>query len=319
MLWSVLLIGYALLLHLGLYLVPVSWQPEHPGVFSAWIYARIGHAGALPNLLALLLLVLQGTLVNMLALRHRIPETINLFPGLFYVLFASLLPEFLHLSPVLLANTFFLFALTDLFSVYNRQRISGYVFNLGLWIALASLFYPPFLFLILWAFIGLGILRAYDIRERFMVLTGVLTPYLLTALYWYTQGAYTAFVDLQFGQNFAFFQLGAVRWSWTLAMELALVGVLLLVILFQYGAFLSKRVIQEQKQINILYWGLFVAGVSVLFQRGLDLAHLLMLTLPMSYLLAIQFGRLRRNWAEFYHLILVLCALFLQLKPLFNL
>ncbi len=310
---------YALLLHAGVFFVAEETTPGPTGVLSDWLFGQVGRQGTLPDLLAILLLLVQGTMMNAMNLRHRIGESLNLFPGVFYILVASLLPEFLHLSPLLLANTFFLIAMADLFSVYNQPRSAGYIFNIGLWIGLASLFHFSYIILILWAFIGLNILRAYDIRERMMVLAGALVPYTLTALVFYLNDAFPAFLDGQIYRNIAFLDFRERPFSWTLLSELILFAVPFLLVLFSYGTFMSKRVIQEQKRINILYWALFFGGLTITFQAGLGLEQLLILAPPLGFLLSITFVRLKPNWAEFYHFVLLLVALFLQFKSLMNL
>ena len=319
LLWSVLLLPYAFLLHAGIFAVSGSQPPAHAGVFSQWLYGIIGYQGTLPDILAILLLVMQGIMMNAMNMRHRLGETVNLFPGLFYILVASLLPEFLHLSPLLLANTFYLIAFADLFSVYNQPRSAGYLFNIGLWIGLASLFHFSYIILVFWSFFGLNILRAYDIRERLMVLAGVLVPYLLTGLGYYLNDAFPVFLESQIYQNIGFFDFREMPFSWTLTSELLLFAVPFLIVLFSYGSFLSKRVIQEQKKINILYWGLFFGGLTVCIQAGMGPEQMLILAPSMGFLLSITFVRLKPNWAEFYHFVLLIAALFLQFKPLLNL
>lgn len=316
LLFGIFLILYAALLHASVFFVADDWVPGASGLWSEWIFSSFGHKGLQPDIAAIVLLGLQGMGLNALNMTHRLNEPVNLFPGLFYVLFASLFPEFLHLSPVLLANTFYILALYDLMSIYNRTRSAGYIFNAGLWIALAGFFYFSFLLFILLAFIALNILRAFDIRERLMVLCGLLTPYLLAGAYFYWFGQWDFFVEHQFVRNFTFFHLPEGPLSGIAISKLALFGFLLATALYNRGEYLLKQNIQVQKKINLLYWGLLFGGLSLFIQHNLQLDHLLILSVPLGILLSFNFTKLPKNWAELFHALLLIAALFYQFSPL---
>ena len=66
---------------------------------------------------------------NIIIAKFRMASSVSLFPGLFYVLLVSMLPEFLTLSPALLANTFFIIAIWELFETYRKNEVSGNIVN----------------------------------------------------------------------------------------------------------------------------------------------------------------------------------------------
>lgn len=314
LLFSFLLLFYAGLLHLSAYWQGAPIEPAAYGVFSALLYQWIGYQGWIPQTLTVVLLFIHGTALNGLNLRHRFIEEVNLFPGLLYVLIACLLPEFLYLSPLHLANTFYLLALVDLLAIYNRQHSAGHIFNAGLWIGLGSLFYfSAFIFIFL-AFVALRILRSFDLRERLMVLLGVLTPYLLTGLYFFWFDRFDYFIGQQFGQPLSYLDFQPAPPALLTYFKLGLFAVLLSIVLFSHNRYLTKKIIQVQKKVNILFWGLLCAGLTLLFQPALQLDHLLLLGLPMGLLLAVNFTALRPTLASLIHLLLVLIALVLQYR-----
>ncbi len=132
--------------------------------------------GLLPTLLTIVLLSLQAVLINVLVSNHRLASEVSLFPGLFYILIASSLPDFLCFSPIHLANTFLIIALGILMATYKQSSCADLIFNVGLWLGVASLFYPPFLLFLFVGMAGLNVLRAYKIRERLMILAGMADP-----------------------------------------------------------------------------------------------------------------------------------------------
>lgn len=314
LLWSVLLLLYAGVLHSSVFLLEDQWEPGAYGVFSAWIYSTIGYKGLIPDLLTIFLLFVQGALLNGLNLNHRFAEEVSLFPGLLFVLVASLLPEFLHLSPLHLANIFYIIALFELLSIYNSKHSEGNIFNAGLWIGIGSLFYFSHLILLLLAFASLAVLRAFDLRERFMLLSGLAVPYLLSGLYFFWVDQWDYFLLQQFGVNYDLLDFPLRGYSNFTYLKLGLFALLLLIVLFNRSRYVLRRIMQEQKKINILFWGLLLAPLTLLFQANIHLDHLLLLSIPLGLLLSINFINMRPNWAELFHFLLFLTALLLQYR-----
>lgn len=314
LLLSLLLLFYAGLLHLSAFWNGAPWQAAQYGVLSELVYDWAGKSGWIPQVITVILLFIHGTMLSALNFTHRLIDEINLFPGLFYVLIACLLPEFLYLSPLHLANTFYLLALIDLMAIYNQPRSAGFIFNAGMWIGIGSLFYFSWFIFILLAFIALNILRAFDIRERLMVLAGVLVPYILTALYFFWIDQLDYFLHQQFHLPDTWFDFRPAHPLPVTYFKLGLFVVFLVVVLFSHNQYLTKKTIQQQKKINLLFWGLLCGGLTLVFQPAIQLDHLLILAPPLGLLLAINFTRLKRNWSELLHLLLLLSAFALQFQ-----
>jgi hypothetical protein len=147
-----------------------------------------------------------------------------------------------------------------------------------------------------------------------MVLTGVLVPYILRTLYffWFDQLDY--FLNQQFSLPDAWFDFRPAPALSAPYFKLGLFAVLLLVVLFSHNQYLTKKTIQQQKKINLLFWGLLCGGLTLSFQPAIQLDHLLILAPPLGLLLAINFTRLNRNWSELLHLLLLLSAFALQFR-----
>ncbi|HRF38701.1 MAG TPA: hypothetical protein PK198_07925, partial [Saprospiraceae bacterium] len=47
LLYSILLLMYAALLHLSVFVLREAWTPVAPGVFSAWVYQLLGGASGM--------------------------------------------------------------------------------------------------------------------------------------------------------------------------------------------------------------------------------------------------------------------------------
>lgn len=314
---NLLLLFYAAALHLSAFILPEAiWEIPARGVLSTLVYQWLPPFSMWADITAILLVFVQAVILNVFFADNRITKEYTLFPGLFYILLSSFFPEFLYLSPLLMANTFYLLAYKELFATYRKPKAAKPIFNAGLWLGLASLFYFPFTFFLIWGFISLNVTRAFRIRERYMLLTGMLVPYILAGSAYFYWESLDAFIQLQFISNFSWLDLKETDGS-LFYIKLFALGLLVLVILLSYGSYSSRTTIDVQKKISLLYWGLLFGGLSLLFQSNITLADSAILTIPLGILLSINFTRLSNRWAESWHLLLITALLIFHYHSFF--
>ncbi len=309
--FSVLLIFYVAALHVAVFVTSYDWAPIGFGYFSGLVYAQIGYQGLVPQVVTIVLLFLQAIAINAIVANHRLDDTVTLFPGLFYILIASALPRFLLLSPLHMANTFYLIALSELFKVYKKPSAATNIFNVGFWISIASLFYFSYSIFILLAFVGLGILRAFSLQERLMVIIGALVPYILTSVYVFWNDQWAEFVQQHFIYSIALFDFRNEP-NLVSVLKIIFVDIFLVVAIFSYSLYMFKKNIQVQKKISVLYWGLLLAACTLFFQAGIQLDHLLVLAVPLGMMISINFTSMSSRWAEVLHLLILVVILIFQ-------
>ena len=100
-----------------------------------------------------------------------------------YILITSFLPSFNLLSSNLTASVFLLVSFKLVFRSYNVKLNKNNIFNGGLLIGIASLFFLPALGFALWAFIALAMLRPFRFTEWVVLLLSIATPYYFYAAY----------------------------------------------------------------------------------------------------------------------------------------
>ena len=316
LLFSVFLLFYAALLHIGAAfdLAPPPSLPN--GALSHALWPLLLQQPWLPPIAAVLLLFMQAWLINIYVHRHRLAPEINLFPGVFLVLAGSAVPEFLNLTPYHFANVFLIIALFNLTATYKTPSAADMIFNTGFWIGLAALFQADYLWMLLPAIAGLGILRARRIREQLMLFIGALTPFLFAsfAFYWFNQ--WPNFIELQFLKAYSL----PYQTAWPNELEdiagLTLLAGILLVVLLRYGRYSFKMVIDVQKKIDLLFWILLAGGLATFTCPLLSQVHWLIALVPVGLLLGLLFTYMPRRSADAVHLVLLVIILFLQLWPL---
>lgn len=190
------------------------------------------------------------------------------------------------------------------------------IFDVGLWIGVACLFHFSFILFILWGIIGLGILRGLRARELLMILIGITVPFFLFAVYLFWIDRLSMFLP-HFTDNFGF--LNFVKNSnQTGYVKIAVMLLLVLITLFSSGQFFIRRNISAQKYISIIYWMLLMGGLTILIQKGVDVNHLLILSVPLSILLSMLFQRIGPATAEVLHMLLLVVAMVFQYQYLLN-
>jgi hypothetical protein len=279
------------------------------------IYAAIGSQQLISHVAAMLLLLVQGFLVNLLVLENRLSNESNQFPGLFFVLAACMIPDFLYLSPVLIGNLFFLMALVQMLSTYKKQTCADTIFNAGFLTGIASLCYFPYVFLTLVLLASLSILRTLNLREILMIFTGLLLPYFLIGIYFFWFDRLDYFLNVQFGRNLGFFNYSNHLDDWSDYLKIAVFAIFIVFVLVNNGTYLYKKNMQAQKKIAIFYWVLIAAGLSVPFQVNATFEHLLMLAPALGVLVSFTFTQMKPQWAESIHFLLLLVVLSLQFAP----
>jgi len=312
---SVLLIFYAALLHISGFFIAHDWDPVQGGFLAEMLFRYTGQTTVLAKVLVIVLLFMQAFLINFLEINQRLGRELTQYPGLFFIIISSLSPEFLHLSPLHIANFFYLLALIELIGLNKKESASGKIFNAGFWLGIASLFYFSYLILLLVFFIGLGKLRALKIRELLMVLTGMLVPFFLMGTLMYWKGQLSEFLAF-FGRQ----TIGGpdkVLFSGIEGRILLIVFALFLFLsFFSYNQFIYKAVMAVRKRVEILFWALIIPFLSFFIFGDLKAEHLLIFALPLGYLTGLKFQLMKKNIGGFLHFLILLGIIFWQLKPL---
>jgi hypothetical protein len=309
---SILLVFYVVLLRSSAFVLGEFPIPEGKGILTQWIYEWVGHNSTTAIIVAMVLLVLQSFYINVLASEHRLASEVSLFPGLFYVLIGSFLPEFNYLSPTLIGNTFFIIAYGELLATYKRLAVADRIFNVGFWIGVGTLCYPSYLVLMIFGFAGLNILRGLKIKERLMIILGFITPFILLGTYYFWMNTFPDFIAyLTDGFQVLSFSSTPLPLAYR---SLGIFAIFLLVVNFSYRSYLFKRTMEVQRKINILFWGLLACSATLLFQSEIDISHLAILAFPLGMMLSINFINMPSRMAEVIHLLLLAIALGLQFQ-----
>ncbi len=307
---NILLLFYLALVRASTFIHPMNIVPKSHGVLSQWLYSEMAPTSFEGQIAAFILIFIQAVFINIIMSEYRIATEITLLPGLFYCLITGMMPEFMGLSPILLANTFMILAIFYLLDSYKNNGASSRIFDAGLWIGVACLFHFPFILFALWGIVGLGILRGLRLKEILMFLVGIVIPFFLFGVYlFWTDNLPLIFKH--FTENFGV--LSFVKQNDpNIYIKVGLILLLIMLTLLSSGQLFVRRNIAIQKYVSIIYWMMFIAGLTILIQKGIDLNHLLIIAVPLSMLLTMMFQRIGSATAEVLHILLLVIAMLFQ-------
>ena len=281
------------------------------GILSYEISERLSSSLWLEPVLALLLVFLQGVIVNFLVFKYRMTGEQSLYPGLFYILLVSSLPSFLGLNASLLANTFIIWSLFEFFESYRKPSAATNIFNIGMFLAIASLFYFSISVFLLWGILCVNILRSGSIKEALMLLVGFFVPYFLVGTVYLLTDSYNIFWNEHFGKNIAFFNFTGAN-NWFTVASYGFFLLLVVIVILGQGFYSSKRNMQTQKYQTVLYWAMIFAAISIFFQAKVGLDSLVLLAPSIGIFLGYNFLHFKTQIGEAIHLLWLLTILVIQ-------
>jgi hypothetical protein len=285
----------------------------------AFLISLIGDFVLIGVIIAFLLVIIGAFLLNYILIKNELVPKNTLIPAVIYIVLLSHSQSLLHLNPALISSLFVIIILNNLFQVYTEEEAYIKIFNSGFLAALASFFYFPVIYYILFIWFTFIVFRLYKWRDWLIPFTGLITPYifLITYFYWcdellFTLDAYSSyFLTISFYPLYNEFTL----------FEWMITGIILLFFLWSFLWLLGviqEKTISIRKRYWIIFWLLVISLLTYLGSGILAKSHLTLIALPVSVYIAYGFSIIRRKfWFELLFGILLLLIIFNNLKDIF--
>ncbi len=192
-----------------------------------------------------------------------------------------------------------------LLRVYRNEKNFGDIFDIGFLVSITALLYQPLLFLGLFAFISLALLRPFVVRDWMIGLLGMLIPYILCGTWFFWENQFPLFVTHNINSlRFSLFLPKVPLIELYVKGGLLLALVLISALLLQYRY--TNRLVLVRKFVSMQLVLLMVVWSTVLFNKSWLVSNYYILALPASFLVAYYFTMLKKNWmAETIHVLLL--------------
>lgn len=283
----ILLLPFTVVMRLYSLIYPTSYQPlEHTGYFSEWFFNHFIDYPIFQAIIAIVLIYFQAVLINISTNNNKIFYNQNGIPGYLYILFTSMFVGQQTLSPAIIAMTFVLFASLSVFNVYKKNEATKPIFNAAIYLTIATVIYPPCLFLLLAHFIEIFVLRSMSIKEilQFAFGIGVLYWIIGSALFYFGHLSSDMFFNLDFFGSSSLLIPKSINESWPLALIIISV---VTVLSSQYG-YMKKKGIESRKKIDFYFWVMLFSFFTLFFYASIDFSILVFLALPLAILISMN-------------------------------
>lgn len=305
--------------------LPVFFNPTQPAALIEMplyeLVMRITmHSVLITNCIAIVLVIIEAFIFNNILERYELLGRSSYMPAFIYTLFFScnVLLGFLH--PLIISMLFFLLSLNLLLSTYRKGSGLSQIFMAGLLLAIASLFFRPFITLIPFLFAAITILRPFMWREWAVAFLGFLLPYIYTLLYYYWTNNIFYFIEKisvypVFSGNL---EISIIQRNYLIALTIAMVG--FLVLLGSKGMSSASNTVQFRSVMAVLRWLFLFGYISMFLSVKFDHTAALIAFIPLIFLISSYFLTARRIWiAEILIVTLIVGVVLLNLGVLNNL
>jgi hypothetical protein len=245
--------------------------------------------------IALILVVAEAFLLNYIVNDNEILTRPSFLPALLYIIFMSSNKAMLILHPLIFGNFFLLLAIHRLLNSYRKDKAFSQFFDAGFLIAIASLFYFPYIVFFPVMAAALVILRPFNWREWIISVCGILTPYLLVGTVYFVINR----LDYLLYDRMLFYFSRQLHLE-TLSSSFYFTNSLQLGILILAGARLftglNSGSQKTKKGIVLLIWFLVAGVISIAITQEVSTSCFAALAIPVSVFYAHYFMNLKRNW-----------------------
>lgn len=303
------------LLVMWVFVLPKPEIGNTENAFPLFLYAfqTLREQRTLAVVVSLLLIVLQAFLLTAVINRQGVLRDASHLPALLYVVLMSCFPEQLSFNPLLFANFFIIIFLNSIFNFFRSDSAVFEVFDAGLFIGVASLFYWPclFLFPLIWA--GLYVLRPFDWHEWAASFTGVFLPFIFFGgiLYWFDMLSFNSMKAIL--EPFYNVQFSTAYNGTYIILFVILAGILIASLIRFFQDLNTFARIRTRKFLAIIVWFFIFAGLSYLVSVKRTMISLSFLAIPLSVIMSNYFLSLKNKLlAELVFLLLLAAVIYNQ-------
>jgi len=258
--------------------------------------------------ISLVLIVTQALFLTNVINRQSVLKEVTHLPALIYVVLMSCFPEQLSFNPLLFANFFIIIFLNSLFNFYRAESAMFHVFDAGLFIGIAALFYWPslFLFPLIWA--ALILLRPFDWRDWVASLLGVMLPLLVfaTVLFWFDKlkiESMKAMIEPFYKVQFS------TVYNNTYIILFIILALIIIASLIKFSQDLSTFAkLRTRKFLMLFVWFFLFAALSYFVSVKRTMISLSFLAIPLSVIFSNYFLSLKNQLVTELMFIVLLAA-----------
>lgn len=265
---------------------------------AGWLYKFIeflfGQSTTARHILALLILFFQGAFFAILLINNKAQNESTYLPALIFAILCLYSFDMLIVTPELLASTFLLFALNNIFKeVEFRIQRDSTVLNLGVYLGLASLFVLSYAVFLPGTLLLLIMFARISFRKALLLIFGFLLPHVIIITAYVINGnGYRLWSNFYSGTQW----IESNQMPLLSMVYLAAIPILYLVlglIMLNREARLTKY---QSQLLQIMFFWLLIAVVEIGVSGNIAPHQVITLAPPLTYFTSHLLLLIRRKW-----------------------
>ncbi|TSA25466.1 MAG: hypothetical protein D4R67_10035 [Bacteroidetes bacterium] len=251
---------------------PLMPPPDGPVPLYEILYSWVSGFPYLAMAIGFLLVVFLAVWLNYIVSNHNLVPHNTSLAALLFLLFVSLFPSWMTLTPVNITLLFFLFIVRALLESYNQGEPIELVYIAGFFVGLSSFFYLPSLLLYGFLLTCFLVYRSLHWREWISSLLGLATPFLYLVVVYFLTDRFSRLIAM-YGAFFRQITLITPDLSWNNWTLYGLMGLLALVGLWNTFLHLGEKTVELRKKNLLLIWLLIWVALMIPYTHTLHLYH----------------------------------------------
>ncbi len=269
------------------------------------------------KLVAFILFFLSALVLNATGTKTGLTLKNSYLAAFIFILAASSAPFLTHATPFLLANLLFILFLKSVFKLQKTNEPVLAAFDAGLMLGIATLFFPPLLFLFVFIWFALIVYRISKWRPYVAALTGSLFPYFFLIVISFLLNNPTNLHN-DFMSDISLHPGKMMFSSVNTAILVGLISIAVLFSALQMYSSMGNKNIRTRQHILVSLWLLFFVSLFLFFFNKYP-ETIVILTGPASLMLAAYLSQLHNyKWGNRIVGLFIVMIFVNQLYPLFN-
>lgn len=257
--------------------------------------------------ISFVLIFVNAYTINFLFNKNEFYDRNMYAPSLLYVVLMSYYHSFYTMDGLLIAHTFLILCILQLFSLKPNEDGRRTVFNAAFFAGIATIVHPPIILMLPLLFMMVWSIRPFVLRESLLVLTGFGIPMLYSGLYlvWLNTA-----IDLELIKQSTTYSDNLLNFY----ISLAVLSVFFLLGIIGVRQKMQKSAIRFKKFVRILWLlvllGLILGIIDYLWLGQLERFSILLI--PLCFFLPYTF--ISKSWASVGSFIFYLTLLYSFIK-----
>lgn len=259
-------------------------------------------------LIAGILIYIQAIVFNRVVNNHALLTKPSFLPALLFITSASLFEPFLILSPTLICNFLLILIMDKLLKIGKSPNAIMIMFDVGIFIALGTLIYFPFVVMLLLIWLSLLLYRSFNWREWVSGLIGFATIIFFLAIFYYWNDNLGMFYKIWLPLKNKFPSAFKIQYNDYLV--LVPVTIMMVLAMIQLRENFFRSFISTRKAFQMLFFMFLIAILSFYTKSNFKLYHFLLCVPPGAVLLAYYFSNATKRW--FYESLFLVLVIAIQ-------